>query len=53
MKIAIYGGSFNPPHLGHLEAAKTVCAELAPDRRSVCAPGLVRIKPCEDGLVLG
>ena len=32
MKIAVYGGSFNPPHLGHIEAAKTVARVLAPDR---------------------
>lgn len=32
MKIAIYGGSFNPPHLGHVEAARTVIRELAPDK---------------------
>lgn len=32
MKIAIYGGSFNPPHLGHLEAATAVCEELKPDK---------------------
>ena len=32
MKVAIYGGSFNPPHNGHVEAARTILAELAPDR---------------------
>ncbi len=32
MKIAIYGGSFNPPHLGHEEVAMTVCRELSPDK---------------------
>ena len=32
MKIAVYGGSFNPPHLGHRSAAETVCRELKPDK---------------------
>ena len=32
MKIALYGGSFDPPHLGHVEAAKIVMEELRPDR---------------------
>lgn len=31
MRIALYGGSFNPPHLGHQEAAKTAAEELKPD----------------------
>ena len=32
MKIGIYGGSFNPPHLGHLAAAKAAMAALELDR---------------------
>ena len=32
MKIGIYGGSFNPPHLGHLAAARAAMAALGLDR---------------------
>lgn len=32
MKIGIYGGSFNPPHLGHMAAAKAAIEELELDR---------------------
>ncbi len=32
MRIAVYGGSFNPPHDGHVEAAKIAVKELQADR---------------------
>ena len=31
-KIGIYGGSFNPPHLGHIQAAKAFREELGLDK---------------------
>jgi len=32
MKIGIYGGTFNPPHLGHMEAARTAVQVLGLDK---------------------
>lgn len=32
MKIAFYGGSFNPPHRGHLNSAIAAAEQLRPDR---------------------
>ena len=32
MKIGIYGGTFNPPHLGHMEAARSAIAALGLDK---------------------
>lgn len=32
MKILVYGGSFDPPHLGHSKLLNAACARLRPDR---------------------
>lgn len=32
MKIVVYGGSFNPPHLGHVQAVKSVLNKVKPDK---------------------
>lgn len=49
MKIVIYGGSFNPPHTGHLEAAKTILAELKPDKLLVIPASIPPHKElCDD-----
>lgn len=32
MRALLYGGTFNPPHLGHLAAAKTAWEHLSPDK---------------------
>ncbi len=35
MKLAIYGGSFNPPHLGHAAAIRAVLDTIRPDELRV------------------
>ena len=49
MKIAIYGGSFNPPHLGHVEAARTAASVLAPDRFLIVPASIPPHKDLADG----
>ena len=40
MRIGIYGGSFNPPHLGHTHAAEKAVERLGLDRLLVVPAGL-------------
>lgn len=49
MKLAIYGGSFNPPHLGHRAAALTVSERLQPDRLLVMPDHLPPHKDLPEG----
>lgn len=39
MKIGVYGGTFNPPHLGHITAARTVFELLKLDKLLVIPTG--------------
>ena len=48
MKIGIYGGTFNPPHLGHVTAARAVFALLQLDRLLVIPAGLPPHKDLPD-----
>jgi nicotinate-nucleotide adenylyltransferase len=49
MKIVLYGGSFNPPHLGHAAAAQTVSEQLRPDLFLVVPDALPPHKELEEG----
>lgn len=40
MRILIYGGGFNPPHLGHRAALQTAQSRLRPDRTLVIPDGM-------------
>ena len=40
MKIGIFGGTFNPPHLGHITAAREAFALLSLDRMLLIPAGL-------------
>ncbi|MDE6454668.1 MAG: nicotinate-nicotinamide nucleotide adenylyltransferase, partial [Dysosmobacter sp.] len=39
MKIGVYGGAFNPPHLGHITAARAVFGLLKLDKLLVVPTG--------------
>lgn len=49
MKIGIYGGTFNPPHLGHLAAARAAAAALGLDRLVFVPAGIPPHKALPEG----
>ena len=49
MRIGIYGGTFNPPHLGHLTAAKAVFELLKLDKLLLVPAGIPPHKPLPAG----
>ena len=46
-KIGFYGGSFNPPHLGHLIIAKKVLKKFALDKIIFIPTGIQPLKSTE------
>ena len=47
-RIAVYGGTFDPPHLGHRMAVQAALAALQPDRLLVIPTGIPPHKGMED-----
>ena len=39
MKVAIFGGAFDPPHLGHINLVKSACDSIKPDKLLIIPTG--------------
>lgn len=49
MRIGLYGGTFNPPHLGHMAAARGVAQALELDRLILMPDNIPPHKPLPEG----
>ena len=49
-KIAIYGGTFNPPHIAHIRACKAFYEKIRPDKLLVIPDFLPPHKDVSDGV---
>ncbi|MBQ8974318.1 MAG: hypothetical protein IJ072_01190 [Oscillospiraceae bacterium] len=49
MKTGVYGGTFNPPHIGHVYAALAAAAQLGLDRILIIPTGSRPIRQCRRG----
>ncbi len=49
-RIGVYGGSFNPPHLGHIFAARKAQQLLGLDKSSADSGGYPAAQGCGRGL---
>lgn len=49
MRLLIYGGTFNPPHLGHADALRCAAEELRADRVLVIPAGIPPHKALAEG----
>ena len=49
MRLAVYGGTFNPPHLGHMAAAQAVVSALGLDRLLLMPAGIPPHKTLPEG----
>ena len=49
MRLAFYGGSFNPPHPAHVRACRLACEALKPDKLLVIPAATPPHKPLPEG----
>lgn len=52
-KIGIYGGTFSPPHLGHVRAAESFAAKISPDKLLIIPDFLPPHKNIDGGAAEG